>query len=77
MKVGPKLLKLLLESIDLEKLILGLVEGVGEELLKEAAAKSATPIDDAVLAMLLPAINPALEAIVKSQVEKLKASIIV
>lgn len=71
-----KLLKLLVESIDLEKLALGLVEEIGEQALKDAAAKSATPIDDAVLAVLLPALNPAIEALVKAKVAELKASIL-
>jgi hypothetical protein len=61
MKLGKDLEKLLIECVDLEKLVLGLVEGIAEEALKEVAAKSSTPIDDAVLAVLLPALNPALE----------------
>jgi hypothetical protein len=69
------LLALLLSCIDLEKLVIGLVEGVGEEALKEAAAKTATPLDDAALAILLPAINPAMETIVKAKVAALKASV--
>jgi len=70
------LIKLLVESIDLEKLILGVVEGIGEQALKDAVAKSATPIDDAVVAMILPALNPALEDLVKKEVEALKASLL-
>jgi len=71
-----QLIKLLLESIDLEKLVIGLVKDVGEKALVEAAAKSPTPIDDAVLAMLLPALNPALEAMIKAKIAELKASIL-
>lgn len=70
------LLKLLFDCVDLEKLVLGLVEGLGEQALKDAVAKSATPIDDAVVAVLLPALNPALESLVKAQVEALKAKAI-
>jgi len=71
-----ELLKLLLDCIDLEKLVLGLVEGIGEEALKDLAKKSATPIDDSVLAILLPAINPALEVLVKAKIAELKAVLV-
>jgi len=69
------LIKVLLESIDLEKLAIGLVESVLEQAIKDAVAKTATPIDDAVIAMLLPALNPSLEALIKKEVDSLKASI--
>lgn len=67
--------KLLLECIDLEKLALGLVKGIGEKALVEAAAKSETKIDDAVLAMLLPALDPVIEEFIKKEVADLKAKI--
>jgi len=70
------LVKLLVECIDLEKLVIGLVKDLGEEALKEAVAKTATPIDDAAVAMILPALNPALEALIKKEVEALKASLL-
>ena len=70
------LVKLLLDSVDLEKLALGLIEGIGEQALKDAVAKSATPIDDALVAMILPALNPALEELVKKQVADLKAKLL-
>jgi hypothetical protein len=73
--MGKELLALLVSCIDLEKLVLGLVEGIGEKALKDVAAKSATPIDDAVLAVLLPAINPAIESLLKAEIDKLKAAI--
>lgn len=71
-----ELLKLLVESIDLEKLAIGLIEQIGEEALKEAAKKSPTPIDDAVLALILPAINPAIEELVKKKIAELKAQVL-
>ena len=74
--MGKDLVKLLVECIDLEKLVLGLVEGIGEKALKDVVAKSATPIDDAVVAVILPALNPALEALIKSEIAKLKASLV-
>lgn len=69
-------LALLLECIDLEKLALVIIEGIGEQALKDLAAKSATPIDDAILAVLLPSINPAIEALVKAKIEALKQDLI-
>lgn len=71
-----ELIKLLVESIDIEKLAIGLIEGLGEQAIKDAAAKSPTPIDDAALAMILPAINPALEELIKKKVAELKAKIL-
>jgi hypothetical protein len=70
-----ELIKLLIDCIDLEKLALGLLEDVAEKALKEAVAKTATPIDDAVIAVLLPALNPAVEALIKAKVAELKASL--
>ena len=71
-----ELLKLLVESIDFEKLLIGLVEKIAEQALKDLAAKSETPIDDALVAIILPALNPALELVVKTQVEKLKVAML-
>lgn len=71
-----ELVKLLLDCIDLEKLVLGLVEGIGEKALKDAAAKSASPIDDTVVAMILPALNPALESLIKAKIAELKVSLV-
>lgn len=71
-----EILHLLVDCIDLEKLALGLVKDIGEKALKEIAAKTATPIDDGVLAVLLPALNPALEQIIKEKVAELKAEIL-
>jgi activator of 2-hydroxyglutaryl-CoA dehydratase len=70
------LVKLLAECIDMEKLAIGLVEGIAEQALKDAVAKSATPIDDAVVAMILPALNPAMEDLIKKQIADLKAKIL-
>ena len=70
------LVKLLVECVDLEKLVIGLIEGIGEQALKDAVAKSASPIDDAAVAMILPALNPAMEALVKKEIEALKASLL-
>jgi hypothetical protein len=72
MKVGKEVLKLVVDCIDLEKLVIGLVEGVGEKALMEVVKKTATPIDDAVLAVLLPTINPTIEALIKEKVAELK-----
>ena len=71
-----ELVKLLIESIDLEKLALGLVKDIAEVALKEAVAKSSTPIDDAVVAILLPALNPAIEALIKAKVAELKLELL-
>jgi hypothetical protein len=74
--VKKDLVKLLVECVDLEKLVIGLIEGIGEQALKDAVAKSASPIDDAAVAMILPALNPAMEALVKKEIEALKASLL-
>jgi hypothetical protein len=71
-----ELVKLLVESIDLEKLVIGLIEGVGEQALKDVVAKSVTPLDDAAVAMILPALNPAIESLIKAKVAELKASLV-
>ena len=75
MKVGNELLKLVLDSIDLEKLALGLVKDIGEKALYEVVAKSENKIDDAVVAILIPSLNPAIEKLVKEKIAELKASL--
>lgn len=69
-----ELLKLALDSIDLEKLIIGSIK-IAEKVAQDAAAKTPNPVDDAVEAIVFPAINPALEALIKKEVDALKASI--
>jgi hypothetical protein len=71
-----ELIKLVVDCIDLEKLVIGLVKDIGEQALKDAVAKTATPLDDAAVAMILPAINPALESLIKAKVAELKLSLL-
>jgi hypothetical protein len=71
MKVDVK--KLLLDSIDLEKLAFGLIDDVIEVALKEAVAKSATPIDDSVVAILYPIIEVEVKKLVSAKIAELKA----
>jgi hypothetical protein len=70
-----ELFALVFDSINIEKLIIGSIH-LGEKLAMQAAAKTATPIDDAIEAIAFPAINPALEALVKVKVAELKASLL-
>jgi len=68
-------LALIVNCIDLEKMALTIFEGIGEQALKDVVAKSSTSVDDAIVAMLLPAINPAVESFIKAKIAELKASI--
>lgn len=71
-----EIVKLLVESIDLEKLVLGLVHDIGEKALLEAVEKSPTPIDNAAVALILPAIKPAMDSLIKVKIAELKASLV-
>lgn len=65
--------KVLLNSIDLEKLVEGLlIEGL-EPAFKKLVADSASPIDDAVFAMVYPPLKLELHKFVAAEVAKLKA----
>lgn len=65
--------KVLLNSIDLEKLIDGLiVEGL-EPAFKKIVADSDNLIDDAVFAMVYPPLKVAIQKLVAAEVAKLKA----
>jgi hypothetical protein len=67
------LLVLLISCIDVEKLALGLIEGIGEEELKKLVAKTATPVDDAILPVVLSVLNPVIEELIKTNAAKLKS----
>ena len=54
MEAKKVLIELLKESIDLKKLVHGLVDNLLEEALKEYVAKTANVIDDAAMAMIYP-----------------------
>ena len=69
-----ELLALVFESIDLEKLCIGIVH-LGEKEAAEAAAKTATPVDDAIIAVAVPALNPLIESYIKKGVASLKAKL--
>lgn len=71
MKVDVK--KLVLDSIDLEKLAFALIDEVVEPALKEAVAKSATPIDDAILGVLYPVVEAEIKKLVAAKIAELKA----
>jgi hypothetical protein len=71
MKVDVK--KILLDSIDVEKLAFALIDDVVEVAVKEAIAKSATPIDDAVVAMLWPTIEVEVKKLISAKIAELKA----
>lgn len=75
MDVKKEALSLLVECIDLEKLAVGALH-LAEKAAQEAAAKSATPVDDAIEAVAFPALNPAVEKLIKDAVADLKAKIL-
>lgn len=70
MKVDLK--KLVLDSVDLKKLSFALLDEVLEPALKEAVAKSSTPIDDAVFNLLYPVLEAEVKKLIDAEIEKLK-----
>jgi len=71
MKVDVK--KLLLDSVDLEKLAFGLIDDVIEVAIKEAVAKSETKIDDSVVALLYPIVEVEVKKLISAKIAELKA----
>ena len=70
MKVDVK--KIILESIDLEKLSFAIIDEALEPALKEAVLKSENKIDDSVMALLYPVIEVELKKIISEKIAELK-----
>ena len=75
MKVGKEVISLVVSCIDIEKLVIGLIEGIAEEALKEVVSKTATPFDDMAMEMICKQFNPVMESLIKKKIESLKASL--
>jgi hypothetical protein len=75
MKVGKEVLSLVVSCIDIEKLVIGLIEGIGEEALREVVLKSPTLFDDMAFEMICKQFNPVMESLIKKKIESLKASL--
>lgn len=70
MDVTKPLEAVLLDAIDLQKLVVGIVEKVAEPALQEVAAKNA--IAAAAIPLVIAALNPAIEKAVGDEVAALK-----
>jgi len=66
--------KVLLDSIDLEKLAAALIEEGLEPALKQVVADSSNLVDDAVFATVYPPLKLELHKFIAAEVAKLKAS---
>lgn len=71
MKVDIK--KIVLESIDLEKLAFAIIDEALEPAIKEAVLKSENKIDDSVVALLYPIIEAEVKKIISAKIADLKA----
>lgn len=60
-------------AIDLQKLVVGIVEKVGEPALQEVAAKNV--IAASAIPLILAALNPAIESAIAAEVAALKAKL--
>ena len=65
--------KVLLDSIDLEKLVAGLLAEGLEPALKKVVEDSSNPVDDAIFSMVYPPLKNELQKLVAAEVAKLKA----
>lgn len=65
--------KILLDSIDLEKLAVSLIEQGLEPALKEVVKDSSNLVDDAIFAMVYPPLKLELHKLIAAEVAKLKA----
>lgn len=65
--------KILLECVDLEKLVAELMAQGLEPALKKVVADSSNPVDDAVFAMVYPPLKNELQKLIAAEVAKLKA----
>lgn len=70
MKVDIK--KIVLESIDVEKLAFAIIDEALEPALKEAVLKSENKIDDSVMALLYPVIEAELKKVISEKIAELK-----
>jgi hypothetical protein len=71
MKVDAK--KILLDSIDVEKLCFAIIDEVLEPALDEVVKDSANPVDDAVKALVYPPLEVELKKLISKKVAELKA----
>lgn len=71
MKVDVK--KLLMDSIDFEKLFFAVIDEVLEKALMEVVEKTENKIDDAVMAMLYPIIEVEVKKLISAKVAEMKA----
>lgn len=71
MKVDIK--KIVLESIDLEKLAFAIIDEALEPAIKEAVLKSENKIDDSVVALLYPIIEAEVKKSISAKIADLKA----
>ena len=65
--------KILLECIDLEKLVAELMVQGLEPALKKVVADSSNPVDDAIFAMVYPPLKKEFQKLIAAEVAKLKA----
>lgn len=71
MELGPKLLELTKQHVDVPGLVDGVLDQILEAAVMEAVAKSETIIDD----MVVRALYPALESVIKAKVREAWAKV--
>lgn len=71
MKVDAK--KILLDSIDVEKLCFAIIDEVLEPALDEVVKDSANPVDDAIKALVYPPLELELKKLITKKVAELKS----
>jgi hypothetical protein len=72
-ELKDKLVNLLLESVDINKLVAGVLDEVIDEALQKVVDDSANPFDNAAKAMLYPLLSSELKKLVESKVAEIKA----
>lgn len=70
-----QILKLVLESIDFDKLAVGLIDNVLDEALQKVVDDSANPFDNAAKAYLYPLISEQLKTLIAKEIVELKAKV--
>ncbi len=75
MDVKKEIVAVVFDSIDLKKLLIGSLH-LGEKIALAEAAKTATPVDDAIEGMAFPALDPVVVKLINDEVDALKAKLL-
>ena len=71
-----KILKLILDSVDFDKLSIGLIDNILDEALQKVVDNSKNPFDNAAKAYLYPLLSEEVKKLISKEIEELKEKVL-